>query len=380
MRSLVVAVLLLAASAADAGDGLDVAMGGALFDRLWVPAPSSTLASDGLGPRFNARSCAACHSRGGAARFTPPSSGDADTDGLMDGVISQGLVARLALDDGSPHPVFGRQLQPASVPGLAPEVLDRDEPDLRLSHRQAPTLRGRGLMAALDAAGILAVADPDDADGDGISGRPRLVDGAIGRFGWKAEHATLEGQIATAFALDLGLSTPLLPDGFGDCAARDAACWAMPDGGRDAFSETEISAEMLRLVVAFTESLHPAPAGVDAVGSSLFAATGCAACHVPDMPGPDGPLRVHSDLLLHDMGPGLDDGLPEPGALSSEWRTAPLIDMAPAPGRRYLHDGRAADVTQAVAAHGGEAGAARDRFAALPAADRAALAAYVEGL
>jgi CxxC motif-containing protein (DUF1111 family) len=368
--------LTLAAAAALAADGLDGVLGKALFDRLWVAAPSSTLANDGLGPMFNARGCGSCHPRGGAARIED---GDATPPGIA-----------LRLDS---HQGLGRQLQTSAVPGLAPEgtlaVTGFAEDGTAFiatpamvgagSLRAAPSLRGRGAIERVDEAAVLALADPDDRDGDGISGRARLVEGRLGRYGWKAEHADLESQVAGAFLLDIGMSTPRFPEPFGDCGAADAACRALPDGEDEAFDGREISGEMVRLVASYVASLD-APANGAAPGATLFAAVGCAACHVPELPAGATTVRLHSDLLLHDMGPLLDDGLDEDGAASGEWRTAPLIDMAPAPGRRYLHDGRAADVATAIAIHGGEALAARDAFLALDARSRADLVSYLEGL
>ncbi|MBN8998076.1 MAG: c-type cytochrome, partial [Rhizobiales bacterium] len=149
------------------------------------------------------------------------------------------------------------------------------------------------------------------------------------------------------------------------------------------FDGEEISNEMLRVLAAYVDGLQAPPAVDDPRGAALFAATGCAACHVPDMPAlGGGTVRVFSDLLLHDMGPGLDDGVGEPGVLSSEWRTAPLLTLSTRTGtdRRYLHDGRAATIADAVLAHGGEADPARSRFEALSGEDRAALLAYLETL
>jgi CxxC motif-containing protein (DUF1111 family) len=135
-------------------------------------------------------------------------------------------------------------------------------------------------------------------------------------------------------------------------------------------------------VAAFVRSLDARPAdSAQQADRALFAATGCASCHVPEMPGADGgPVRAYTDLLLHDMGEGLDDGMGEPGVASSEWRTAPLAALAPRKDRRYLHDGRAATLDAAIRAHGGEAAAAQTRYADLDASDRRALLAFLEGL
>jgi CxxC motif-containing protein (DUF1111 family) len=196
------------------------------------------------------------------------------------------------------------------------------------------------------------------------------VGGELGRFGAKAGHATLAEAISAALARDLGLATlahPTAADGCTDGCGMPAAATPL-----------EVSDTVIGLLTAYVESLSapaaPAP-------EPLFAATGCATCHAPELPATGGgTVAAFTDLRLHDMGPGLDDGVAEPGVRSFEWRTAPLLDMAPRPARRYLHDGRAPSVAGAIAWHGGEAAAARARFDALSADEQARLIAYVEGL
>lgn len=374
----------------------DVAAGRLAFERFWVEAPGATPAIDGLGPLFNERACASCHEQGGPARWVLLNSGEA---------AAVGLVARFGSAYGLPDPTYGRQLQTAAAGGLPAEgviLLQRhiDSPSMlsmaidlrqgalapgtRVSYRQAPPLRGRGLIDRVSAAAVMAAADPDDRDGDGISGRVRLLDHnkTIGRFGWKAATRSLDDQIAAAFALDLGLSSPSAPHPFGDCTRLQAACLAAPTGS-DRPGEPEITAETVRQVSAFIEAMPvPPPPPADPHAETLFASTGCAACHVPDLPDGNGrPLRVFTDLLLHDMGPDLDDGMAEPGVASHEWRTAPLIGLSEGGQyRRYMHDGRAADLRQAINAHGGEAAAARDRFLALGDKDQDALLRYLQAL
>ena len=390
---------LLAGSAAAADGGLDFALGKALFDRRWVQAPSSTAANDGLGPLFNEKSCASCH--------TGRALSAAITIGPEGAATATGLVTRLGDGAGRADPVYGRQLQPRSVAGLASEArityrLDGDparmtaevetlrgpmQAETRLSVRQAPPLRGIAALGRVDPAAVEAIGAEQRARGDGPAGRPRHVerDGRqmLGRYGWKAAAPTIEAQIADAFGLDIGMSSPLFPHAHGDCTAAEADCLAAPDGRSPEFDGEEISNEMLRVLAAYVDGLQAPPAVDDPRGAALFAATGCAACHVPDMPAlGGGTVRVFSDLLLHDMGPGLDDGVGEPGVLSSEWRTAPLLTLSTRTGtdRRYLHDGRAATIADAVLAHGGEADPARSRFEALSGEDRAALLAYLETL
>jgi CxxC motif-containing protein (DUF1111 family) len=315
-------------------------------------------------------------------------------------------VVRLGDRDGNPDPLYGRQLQNRAVPGLSsegrvslsvprgdagpPQVLvqfSQGAPSAETlpSFRQAPPLVGRGELESIPESAIESLADPADLNGDGISGRVREVDtGAglrIGRYGWKARHASLESQVAEAFAVDLGLSSPGVPRPHGDCTERQTDCLAAPTGVSAAFQDQELSEEMVRLVRDFVAGL-PRRAAADDRGAVIFAATGCGACHIPHLPSADGKLvSAYTDLLLHDMGPHLDDGMGEPGVESREWRTAPLIGMAGQDGaRRYLHNGSAGSIDAAVRAHGGEAEAARLDYERLSEAERAALLAFVEAL
>ncbi|MCX5495251.1 c-type cytochrome [Kaistia dalseonensis] len=400
IRALLLTPFLLPA-AAFAADGLNAAIGKALFDRFWVQAPSSTAANDGLGPLFNEKSCQSCHSgKALSARIVA----------LPDGTLEpRGLATRLGSADGIPDPVYGRQIQPRAVTGLISEgtvayalgpkpanpvritvTPSRGPLDPRTHRgaRQAPSLRGIGLLDEVDDKAIEALADPDDMNGDGISGRVRwlTVDGkrVIGRYGWKASAATLEQQTADAFMLDIGLSSPLAPHPSGDCTAAEADCLAAPNGRSPGFDDEEISNQMIGLVTAYLHSLKAPPAlSSTPPGAAIFAQAGCAACHVPSLPTrTGGTVAIYSDLLLHDMGPALDDGVGEPGVASSEWRTAPLMTLSVRreADRRYLHDGRAATLDDAIRAHGGEADAARSNYEALSAADRAALIAFLETL
>jgi CxxC motif-containing protein (DUF1111 family) len=383
-----------AASGAYATGELDAVLGKALFERDWIPAPASTDSADGLGPLFAARSCAGCH--GGearSARFTEAQEGK---------IAARGLVVRFADAEGKPDPVYGHLLQNQAVEGMQSEgriVVTPDaadgydlavhlargplDPATKQSVRLAPALSGRALLERIDPDAVLALADPDDRGGDGISGRVRLIqrDGqrVLGRYGWKAGNADLAEQVSDAFAFDLGLSNARRPLPHGDCTEREPDCTGGPSGASARMAGHEISHEMIALVAAFVESLQM-PERKDE-GTELFAATGCAACHQPSLPGEDGEsIAAYTDLLLHDMGADLDDGVGEPGVASAEWRTAPLMAMSVGKGRRYLHDGRAATIDAAIAAHGGEATAARSRYEALSDEERRALVAFVESL
>ncbi|GLK84529.1 di-heme oxidoredictase family protein [Ancylobacter defluvii] len=377
--------------------GLDRAIGKALFERPWVPAPSSTRANDGLGPLFDARSCSACHPGAG------PGATRIDAQGVPEGL---GLVLSLFRADGSGDPVYGHRLETMTLPGVPAEGSFRMatqngrpvpqpralgygplDPATHVSLRAAPELRGRGRLEQVPDAAVLALEDPDDRDGDGVRGRARRFDAPeggsrIGRFGWKASHPTLAGQTAEAFALDLGLSTPLRMEPWGDCTEAQTACRSAPHGP-DAEGEPEISAAIVERIVAYLRGLKVPEAEPDATGARVFAATGCAACHRPALPTADGgTARLFTDVLLHDMGEGLADPAGVPGAAAAEWRTAPLAGLSRALEKRagLLHDGRAADVATAVRWHDGEAAWARTRFDALGARDRQRLIDYVSRL
>ncbi|MBX9683321.1 MAG: hypothetical protein K2X41_05985 [Hyphomicrobium sp.] len=378
--------VLICASPSVSGDGLDAMAGKALFDRLWVPAPASTDASDGLGPLFNARSCATCHAGGGGARVIVHADGQADF---------LGAVVRFGTSTGAHDPYYGAQLSTQAVPGLASEgsaqflpslhmILDGPPLDasIKSSVRLAPSLRGRAAFNDVPDAEILKRADPSDADGDGISGRANIVAGRVGRYGWKAQNPTLDDQIAHAFALDMGLSSPRQPHPHGDCTAAQTACLAAATGESPAFDGREVSNQMIDLVATYLASLAAPARTADAPREQLFAAAGCASCHMPTLNGKNGkPVDAFTDLLLHDMGHQLDDAVGEPGVASSEWLTPSLLDGRGMAGvRRYLHDGSAATIADAIGKHGGEAHASRDAFRKLAPHDRARLLEYVKGL
>ena len=378
--------------------GLDRAIGKALFERPWVPAPSSTRANDGLGPLFDARSCSACHPAGAGRGATA-----LDDQGRPDPL---GMVLSLLREDGTPDPVYGHRLETMTLPGVPAEgaigvktennkrtpradALGYGPLDAatRISLRSAPDLRGRGKLELVSDATILALEDPEDRDGNGVRGRARRVavpegGSTVGRFGWKASHPTLTGQASEAFSLDLGLSTPLRPEPWGDCTVNQDACRNAPHG-RDAEGEPEISDAIVRRIVAYLQGLKVPESEPDKRGAKLFASTGCAACHRSSLPTVDGgALALFTDVLLHDMGEGLADPVSVPGVSASEWRTAPLAGLSRALARDtgLLHDGRAANVAEAVRWHGGEASGARARFDALRARDRRTLIDYVSSL
>ena len=396
------------------------AVGNSLFNQNWVTAPASTTGRDGLGPLLNAQSCSSCHFRDG--RGQPP----ADPDDPV-----RGLLIRLSVLDehGEPvdHPELGGQFQDRSVRGVPAEgtvrITTTEEPgtfadgtayslaaptyelidptgvpvggEVLFSPRVAPQVFGVGLLEGIPAEQVAAAEDPDDADGDGISGRAHWVttdegERVLGRFGWKAAVPSVEAQNAGAFNGDIGITSSLHPDQ--PCTESQAACRAQPDGG-----EPEVSDEKLATVTFYTRTLAvPARRRVREPetdrGEALFTSLGCASCHTPEQrSGPaevealtDQTFRPYTDLLLHDMGEGLADHRPDHDASGTEWRTAPLWGVGLVPTvndhTRYLHDGRARNLTEAVLWHGGEAEPAQRRFTELKAADRRALLAFLESL
>jgi CxxC motif-containing protein (DUF1111 family) len=349
---------------------LDAASGKALFERNWVPPPASTAAADGLGPYFNARSCAACHPGGGGGDNT--------------------LATMNLLVDA---PRYGQMLQLRAIPGLEPEAqaqltyetagtvafadgtgITLQQPRLTVSDtrapvtslRRSPRLAGLALLEAVARANIDTRADPDDSDGDGISGRS-----AQGRFGWKAEVPSLREQVARALSLDLGLGSPLLPSAAGDCSAQQQSCIEAARAiTGDQFEAPDV---VLDLLVAYLQSLpvpaSPAPTGQ---GAALFTSLGCQSCHSAELEAAGQTLRPYTDLLLHDLGPGLAEGN------DPDWRTAPLWGLDQ--NTNFLHDGRAGSLEEAILWHGGEAERSREAYRHLNSTQRAVLQDWLLGL
>lgn len=417
---------------------LEFKVGNGLFRKLWVSSPSSTLASDGLGPLFNARSCQRCHIKDG--RGHPPK-------GPEDSAVSMLILVSIpgSLDDGypdiegylptRPDPIYGAQLQDFGIAGQVAEVRLRVEyreieialqggevvhlrepvyvlddlgygplhPAAMLSPRVAPQMIGLGLLEAIPAADIIVNADPDDADNDGISGRPNIVWSEefdmpmLGRFGLKAGSATIREQSAKAFLGDIGISSPLFPSPWGDCTVAQSNCVEALHGDQDERGH-EIGTEGLDLVTFYSRNLGvPARRDVDDPtvlrGKSVFHMIGCGSCHKPafvthrlnDRPEQSFQLIwPYTDLLLHDMGPGLADNRPESRATGTEWRTPPLwgigLTHRVSGHTNFLHDGRARSLLEAILWHGGEAQAHRDAVVALEPEDRVALIAFLESL
>jgi CxxC motif-containing protein (DUF1111 family) len=402
-------------------------IGNSLFNENWVASPASVKTRQGLGPTFNAQSCSSCHFKDG--RGAPPE---------KEGDPFVGLLLRLSLPgkgtNGEPLPVprYGDQLQHRAIVGVPAEgrvVLTRtlvkgtypdgtryalEKPayafadlafgplpnDTRISPRVAPALHGMGLLEQIPESDIVAREDPTDADGDGISGRANrpwnLASGKrqVGRFGWKSNQPSVAQQNFSAFHGDIGITSPL---------ARKQNCETGQDACAKAYAleAPEIDAESLKQVEIYTKILAvPAARNVGdprfVEGLAAFRAAGCPSCHVeshvtsadaatqgfPELASQT--IRAYTDLLLHDMGEDLADGREDFDADGREWRTPPLWGLGLVPvvngHSRYLHDGRARSVEEAVLWHGGEATKARDAFKAFPRPTREALLFFLESL
>lgn len=393
----------------------DFYSGNSFFNQAWVEAPASTEARDGLGPLFNARTCSGCHFRDG--KGAPPEDGQGPFVGLL---------LRLSIpgpDGPEPDPVYGGQLQDQANPGVPVEAVASIawEPvtrryvdgskvqlqapiytladpgygplpdDLQISPRVAPHMVGLGLLEAIPESRLRELADPDDDDGDGISGRiQRHGDGSLGRFGWKGDAPDIAHQVAGAFAGDMGLTSRIV--GLDDCTEAQLDCLIEPTGG-----DPEVSDDVLDLVILYSRTVAvPVRRAADDEtvlrGKARFHDLGCAACHVPShrtgpaaLPELEGQLIwPYTDLLLHDMGPDLADGRPLGRASGREWQTPPLWSLGliedVSGHTRFLHDGRARSLEEAILWHGGEAREARVAFTELDRADRRALLRFLEDL
>jgi CxxC motif-containing protein (DUF1111 family) len=325
---------------AGAGRATMVAEGARLFQTELTP-------EQGLGPLFNARSCITCHSA--------PSSGGTGPDGL-------GVALRVGrLENGAFDPLIGRggpiaRAHAVSDLGDACAVRPGIPSGANLtSVRNAPALFGLGLVDAIPDAAILAGVT---STSDGVHGQPNLVldptgTERVGRFGWKADIATLHQFVGEAFRNELGMTNPAAP--------RDLSLPAVADetGCAGLGTVPEDDGTMVDAVTAYITDLQPvygSQSGMQTEGERLFRSTGCAACHTPSLHADERAIPLYSDLLLHEMGPALDDGVVQGQARGNQWRTTPLWGLGVR--SRFLHDGRARSVQEAILAHGGEADAA----------------------
>lgn len=408
-------------------------VGNSFFRNPWVSAPSSTAARDGLGPLFNTNTCQSCHIKDG--RGHPPLANDSNAVSMLvrlsipaqpDNVQHQ---TQLLHDGVIPEPVYGGQLQDMANPGIAAEghirmnwqpqilqfadgaTIELMKPTLQITNlaygdmhpqtlfsaRIAPPMIGLGLLEAISDADILAQEDADDKNADGISGRANRVWSkekeatVIGRFGWKAGQPSLLQQDAGAFAGDMGLTSRIAHSD--DCTTTQSDCRNAANGG-----EKEVSDNILDQVLFYSRNLAvPARRNANSPevlrGKKLFSDSGCTGCHTPsfttrtDAAEPELANQLifpYTDLLLHDMGDGLADHRPDFLASGNEWRTPPLWGIGLTQDvnghTRFLHDGRARNLMEAVLWHGGEAEASQKKVLAMDKADRDALLAFLNSM
>ena len=341
------------------------ARGKLVFDSVFTPAT-------GLGPLFNSTACGECHEQ--------PAGGRGDEIEVHATAFRGGMCDPLVQEGG---PVIQRHAIPALKQALGIDSEPFPPSATARALRTSPVVFGRGLLDFVPDSYILAHADPDDKDHDGVRGRPnRFVDGRIGRFGRKAFVPTLREFNAGAFVAEMGVTDPAQP------TEENIGGKPIP-AGVDVVPDPELSQEAFNLTDDFVRFLAPpTPLKVGQEGRrgrQLFSQIGCATCHIPTLrTGPRGmpalrnrDIPAYTDLLLHDMGPDLADiCLGQAGP--ADFRTEPLIDLRGA--EHFLHDGRAATLEQAIELHGGEGTGARDRFKGLSATDRAAVVAFLKSL
>lgn len=321
----------------------DAVRGAELFRTEFTP-------EQGLGPLFNEQACSACHAE--------PAVGGVGPDGLAT-VLRVGRLTEAGFNTRFGKHRIEAHAHAISELGVACDRAAGIPAGANVtSVRNTPPLFGSGLIDAIPDEVIHAGAV---AKGDGVRGRPNLVRGPdgredVGRFGWKADTPTLELFVAEAFRTELGVTSPLAPAG------------PLPAGADRCVGEStapEIDREEVRAVAAFVAGLPaPRPRGSHPAGEMVFEETGCATCHVPTLQAGTRDVPLYSDLLLHDMGPDLDDAVVQGSAGGRDWRTTPLWGLADR--TRFLHDGRADSLVAAILAHGGEAEAAKQRFSSLP--------------
>ena len=418
-------------------DKLDFHIGEGVFQKFWVPAPSSTTASDGLGPLFNTRSCNNCHVNNGRGHAPEANISGTSVPSFLIRLGKSYPIVNNKSNKIYPHigdKRYGHQFQGQSSPGILPEgdyyltystqietLKDGTQVELRKPNLHwktlnygnfedstgftmlvSPALVGMGLLDNIPDEIIMSGADPDDKNNDGISGRVSWVfsdkEKVIGRFGYKASVASVSAQNQSAFNSDLGLSTPLNPSPSGDCTAFQRDCMESPNGNSPHLDNLEVDKQQARLVDLFV-SLSSPPAMRNLTsntfldGKRFFEDGGCASCHTPKMKtGNNSDFAVlnnrtfypFTDMLLHDMGPELASGFPSFSASPSEWRTAPLwgIGLSKKVSGRvsFLHDGRAQTIEEAILWHGGEAKRSQQYYKNLNKEQRQKLIYFLESL
>lgn len=336
-------------------------------------------AENGLGPKFVATSCGSCHAGDGK--------GHPFTTLTRFGQTQPNVAPDLSIG--------GPQLQNRAIPGHKPEVIPNGIPFMRFT---PPAVTGLGLLAALTDQQILNNADPNDMDGDGISGIPNYITPPdyfipqffhqplngqyIGRFGKKASAINLLQQTVGAYNQDMGVTSTFEP----------------VDVSTGLITDPEVSDQTVRDVVFYLKTLKaPIPRDTDKdqvlLGKQLFQDIECSSCHIPEWTTPQSDITAlsnktfypYTDLLLHDMGSGLDDGATEGSAETFEWRTPPLWGLGLSPDSQggeffLLHDGRATSIEEAILLHGGEGLQSKNEFQTLSESDKEAILKFLESL
>ena len=391
-----------------------------LFRRAWITAPGSVKSIDGLGPIFNRNSCSGCHVKDG--RGKPPERGEE----------LRSMVFKLALvkdNKAYPDPNYGVQLNDKAILGVPYEgkveityslkkftypdgqVILLSEPiylpkhlsfgpfneKTKMSPRVAPSVFGLGLIEAIDSKTIKKNADPDDKNKDGISGKPNIVwdeptkTNKIGRFGWKASRGSLLHQILGAAHEDIGLSSKVFPHQ--NCLSKQKKCREQPTGGETEITEKQVDKLLLYMQTLAVPRQRNSRDKSILKGESLFQSIGCQKCHISTFKTGNNAshkelenriIKPYSDFLLHDLGDNLADHLPDFEASGKEWRTAPLwgIGLVKTVNKhtRFLHDGRAKSIEEAILWHGGEAKKSKERFTKLEKEERKLLLDFINSL
>ena len=391
-----------------------------LFRRTWITAPGSVKNIDGLGPVFNRNSCSGCHVKDGRGR--PPR----ESEELRSMVFKLGLIRN---NKSHPDPNYGIQLNDKAILGVPfegkievtynlkkvtysdgkevfisqPIYLPKKlsfgplDKNTAISGRVAPAVFGLGLIEAIDEETLKNNADPEDKNKDGISGKYNMVWDEpskikmIGRFGWKASRGSLLHQIVGAAHEDMGLTSYIFPKQ--NCLSIQKKCLKQPNGGDPELSKKQINRLLLYIQTLASPRQRNSEDKNILKGENLFRSIGCEGCHTSTFKTSEHPnhpelsnkiIKPYSDFLLHDMGENLADHMPSFKASGSEWRTAPLwgIGLVEIVNKhtRFLHDGRAKSLEEAILWHGGEGKKSKELFIKLDKEERKLLLDFIKSL
>ncbi|WP_282148226.1 di-heme oxidoredictase family protein [Algibacter lectus] len=400
----------------------EFATGNSLFNQTWVSSPASTTGRDGLGPTFNARACATCHFKDGRGKA------------FVNGEDSSGFLMRISMpgqdSNGDALPVlgYGTQLQDRANNGIpfeakvnvTYEIIDGEYADgtsyqlqkpiysfsqeafgslsgVLMSPRVAQQTIGLGLISALPDEEITKFVDEADSDNDGISGRANYVynydinEQDLGKYGWKANAPTLKQQVAAALHGDMGLTTSLFSDS--NCPSPQQDCADAINGGTPEVTDIQLDKMLFYQAHLAVPNRRNYKDENVLKGKALFSSLNCIGCHaINQKTGTEAAsdylknitIKPYSDFLLHDMGDDLADNRPDYLATGNEWRTQPLWGIgliSTVNGHTNLmHDGRAANIEEAILWHGGEAENIREDFKNLSVDDRENLISFVNSL